>query len=268
MKRKFEWGAIVFTVLFIFIIRFGFLEGPARVVYLDVFSRSPPKNNSGYFENDPYDVNKRHPEIDPYGVKEDPSDVNKRQVRTIQPYSSPPAKRSLSVLSNSSSMRPTLGAWGGLKRMLNRSDLPLQVVESFREGTLAWESILPFVEEGGSKKDDKQCPDSVGSTDAKEHNVSIPCGLILDSSVTVVATPMRSSAQFQINLIGSNIPGVFGQPPVILHYNVRFRGDSLTDETVIIQNTWTEAGHWGEEERCPSPVEHKPSQGQDCDVAG
>ncbi|KAE9454519.1 hypothetical protein C3L33_13589, partial [Rhododendron williamsianum] len=42
-------------------------------------------------------------------------------------------------------------------------------------------------------------------------------------------------------------------PPIILHYNVRLHGDKITESPVIVQNTWTAAHDWGEEERCPSP---------------
>ncbi|KAA8529420.1 hypothetical protein F0562_033781 [Nyssa sinensis] len=42
-------------------------------------------------------------------------------------------------------------------------------------------------------------------------------------------------------------------PPIILHYNVRLHGDKITEDAVIVQNTWTLARDWGEEERCPSP---------------
>ncbi|RVW68186.1 Beta-1,3-galactosyltransferase GALT1 [Vitis vinifera] len=34
-------------------------------------------------------------------------------------------------------------------------------------------------------------------------------------------------------------------PPIILHYNVRLHGDKITEDPVIVQNTWTIAHDWG-----------------------
>ncbi|CAM6092151.1 unnamed protein product [Calypogeia fissa] len=235
MKRKFEWGAIVLTVFLIFIIRFGLLEGPTRLVYIDFFSKSQSKTDT---ENDPYDT-----------------------YRHTQP--NPLAQMPILHATNLSSLELSLRAWSELKGMLNRSDLPVTVLESFREGVLAWDSLVPQLDEGGSSsktKEEKLCPDSVASTDGNGNEVALLCGLILDSTINVVGTPKHGSADFQIDFIGSNLPGDPGRPPVIFHYNVRFRGDLLTDKPVIIQNTWSSTSEWGEEERCPSPEKLEPRQ--------
>jgi beta-1,3-galactosyltransferase len=62
-------------------------------------------------------------------------------------------------------------------------------------------------------------------------------------------------------LTGDSIPGE-PDPPVILHYNVRLHGDKITEDPVIVQNTWTVAHDWGEEERCPSPGSEEVKKGE------
>jgi len=76
----------------------------------------------------------------------------------------------------------------------------------------------------------------------------VPCGLIEDSSVTLIAIPDGKQDGFQVELVGSDEP----DPPVILHYSVVLPGDNFTKEPVIIQNTWTYELGWGKEERCPN----------------
>ncbi|GMJ04140.1 hypothetical protein HRI_004083200 [Hibiscus trionum] len=43
-------------------------------------------------------------------------------------------------------------------------------------------------------------------------------------------------------------------PPIVLHYNVRLQGDKVTEDPVIVQNTWTAPHEWNAEERCPSAI--------------
>ncbi|KAJ0042015.1 hypothetical protein Pint_19213 [Pistacia integerrima] len=73
------------------------------------------------------------------------------------------------------------------------------------------------------------------------------------SSITVIGIPNGLLGDFRIDLTGESLPGE-PDPPIILHYNVRLQGDKITDDSVIVQNTWTAADDWGEEERCPSPI--------------
>ena len=80
----------------------------------------------------------------------------------------------------------------------------------------------------------------------------VPCGLIQGSSITIIGLPNGLLGNFRIDLTGEQIPGE-PEPPIILHYNVRLHGDKITDDPVIVQNSWTVAHDWGEEKRCPSP---------------
>lgn len=79
----------------------------------------------------------------------------------------------------------------------------------------------------------------------------MPCGLTQGSSITVIGIPDGLLGNFRIDLTGEPLPGE-PDPPIILHYNVRLLGDKLTEDPVIVQNTWTVSHDWGEEERCPS----------------
>ncbi|KAL2608122.1 hypothetical protein R1flu_026695 [Riccia fluitans] len=139
------------------------------------------------------------------------------------------------------------------QRVLNGSNLSIEMMEGFREGISAWRGLKSYMEEGDKPKDKEAegCPFSASSTDPAGE-VQIPCGLVVDSSATVIATVTPGgSGNFKFELVGAKAPGEFGVPPVILHYNVRILGDKITDQAVIIQNTWTRATDWGEEERCP-----------------
>ncbi|KAI7981085.1 Beta-1,3-galactosyltransferase GALT1 [Camellia lanceoleosa] len=82
--------------------------------------------------------------------------------------------------------------------------------------------------------------------------LQVPCGLTQGSSITIIGIPNGLLGNFRIDLTGEPLPGE-PDPPIILHYNVRLHGDKITEDPVIVQNTWTVAHDWGEEERCPSP---------------
>ncbi|OMO79300.1 hypothetical protein CCACVL1_13776 [Corchorus capsularis] len=103
---------------------------------------------------------------------------------------------------------------------------------------------------------EKQCPHFLNKmNDANFGNggykLNIPCGLIQGSAITIIGIPDGLLGSFRIDLTGEQIEGE-PNPPIVLHYNVRLNGDKVTDEPVIVQNTWTAAHDWGEEERCPS----------------
>ncbi|KAI3925871.1 hypothetical protein MKX01_014511 [Papaver californicum] len=83
--------------------------------------------------------------------------------------------------------------------------------------------------------------------------VSASLGLVQGSYVTIIGIPSGIPGNFWIDLTGSPLPWD-PDPPVVLHFNLRLHGDKITDDPVIVQNTWTLAHDWGEEERCASPV--------------
>ncbi|KAJ3700564.1 hypothetical protein LUZ61_004269 [Rhynchospora tenuis] len=160
-----------------------------------------------------------------------------------------------------------LHTWNHLKHLGKSADLLPQGVEAIKEAGDAWEKLMVSVQEeklsmianngsGTHKGKEKQCPYSIrqmnasglGVTDA--FSVKIPCGLVQGSSLTFIGTPEGIFGEFKIDLTGSTVPG---EPytPILLHYNVRLGGDKLTEDPVIVQNTWTATDDWGSEERCP-----------------
>ncbi|RRT85295.1 hypothetical protein B296_00010590 [Ensete ventricosum] len=152
-----------------------------------------------------------------------------------------------------------LQTWNHLDHLISSSQGLPHAVKAIREAGAAWESLMTSIEEeklaGPGKAKEKLCPYSIRRMNASEfgHDVFklvIPCGLVQGSSVTVIGTPSGLLGNFQIDLTGATLPGE-PDPPIILHYNVRIHGDKITEDPVIIQNTWTVASDWGEEERCP-----------------
>ncbi|KAI3948871.1 hypothetical protein MKX01_022285 [Papaver californicum] len=73
--------------------------------------------------------------------------------------------------------------------------------------------------------------------------VSASLGLVQGSYVTIIGIPSGITGNFWIDLTGSPLPWE-PDPPVVLHFNVRLHGDKITDDPVIVQNTWTLAHDW------------------------
>ncbi|KAF3329190.1 beta-1,3-galactosyltransferase 15 [Carex littledalei] len=160
-----------------------------------------------------------------------------------------------------------LHTWNHLKHLGKSAHRLPQGVEAIKEASDAWEKLMVSVEEeklsilanngsGTHKGKEKQCPYSIRQMNASGLGVTdgfslkIPCGLVHGSSLTFIGTPEGIFGEFKIDLTGSTVPG---EPytPILLHYNVRLGGDKLTEEPVIVQNTWTVTDEWGSEERCP-----------------
>ncbi|KAK8921787.1 Beta-1,3-galactosyltransferase 15 [Platanthera zijinensis] len=159
----------------------------------------------------------------------------------------------------------SLQTWNLMMRLVNHSEGLPEAVEGGKEAVTAWEGLMNSLEDekltksgNGSKRlKEKQCPYSVirlnvSEFQNKDFRLKIPCGLVQGSSLTIVGTPEGILGNFKIDLVGTAIPGE-EDPPIVLHYNVRLHGDKVTDDPVIVQNTWTSDHDWGSEERCPSP---------------
>lgn len=164
-----------------------------------------------------------------------------------------------------------LQTWNHLNHLIDRSDVLPHAIEAIKEAGAAWESLMVSVEEdrlvgsaNGSvreKAKEKQCPYSLRYMNASRlgdrsgYRLRTPCGLIQGSSITIIGTPSGLLGNFQIDLTGTPLPGE-PDPPIIFHYNVRLSGDKITEDPVIVQNTWTIAQDWGTEERCPTTTEN------------
>lgn len=160
-----------------------------------------------------------------------------------------------------------LQTWSLLKHLIDHAQVLPNGVDAIKEAGSAWNSLMASVEaekQGYSNESsdrrakEKQCPHFLNRINASEHDKSgyklrLPCGLTQGSSITIIGIPDGLLGNFRIDLTGEALPGE-PDPPIILHYNVRLQGDKITEDPVIVQNTWTAAHDWGEEERCPSPT--------------
>ncbi|ONK75832.1 uncharacterized protein A4U43_C03F21030 [Asparagus officinalis] len=161
----------------------------------------------------------------------------------------------------------SMQTWNHLAHLISHAEGLPQALEAIKEAAVVWKKLMVSVEDekriasgNGSaiqKAKAKQCPYSIRRMNASEFTDSdfrlkIPCGLVQGSSITFIGTPGGIMGNFRIDLAGTTVPGE-PDPPIMLHYNVRIHGDKLTDDPVIVQNTWTLASDWGAEERCPSP---------------
>lgn len=156
--------------------------------------------------------------------------------------------------------RPLL-VWAQMRTLLSRSDALPETAKGIEEASVAWRDFYtdvnneePSVIKMVDQEEDRNCPPFVcrfsttNSTD--EVVLKIPCGLIEDSSITLVGTSEGSHGNFQVNLIGSQISSDI-EPPIVLHYNVSLPGENMTEEPFILQNTWSNESGWGKEEKCP-----------------
>ncbi|CAM9002049.1 unnamed protein product [Rhodiola kirilowii] len=156
----------------------------------------------------------------------------------------------------------SLQTWRHLKQLISNPQVLPNAVEAVKEARSAWHSLMVSVQEqmNGHRNTtrEKQCPFFLNNMNTTElgnsdFRLRVPCGLTQGSSITIIGIPNGLLGNFRIDLTGEALPGE-PDPPIILHYNVRLQGDKITEEPVIVQNTWTIAHDWGEEDRCPYPT--------------
>ncbi|XP_023540320.1 hydroxyproline O-galactosyltransferase GALT3 [Cucurbita pepo subsp. pepo] len=152
--------------------------------------------------------------------------------------------------------------WSHMHPLLMRSDALPETVQGVKEASIAWNDLLSAIKaektiKVGNTNNSKAeiCPSSVTSPDKIAPTggivLEIPCGLVEDSSITLVGIPNGQQGGFQIELLGSQASEEPNRP-IILHYNVSLPGDNMSEESFIVQNTWTDELKWGKEERCPT----------------
>ncbi|KAJ8761000.1 hypothetical protein K2173_022038 [Erythroxylum novogranatense] len=160
----------------------------------------------------------------------------------------------------------SLQTWYLVKHLVDHAQVLPNGLEAMKEAGNAWNNLMASVEaekvghgnESSHRRGkEKQCPHFLNKMNATElentgFKLRLPCGLTQGSSITIIGIPDGLLGNFRIDLTGEALPGE-PDPPIILHYNVRLHGDKITEDPVIVQNTWTIAHDWGEEERCPPP---------------
>nr|GMD00366.1 beta-1,3-galactosyltransferase GALT1 [Ipomoea batatas] len=177
----------------------------------------------------------------------------------------------------STAEQQSLLTWNQLKNLISQDQVLPNALEAVKEAGAAWNNLMSSVEmeklyandSSYKRGKEKQCPHFLRKTNVtelagNEFKLRFPCGLTQGSSITFIGIPKGLLGNFRIDLTGEPLPGE-PDPPIILHYNVRLHGDKVTEDPVIVQNTWTVAHDWGEEERCPSPAPEKNNKVDDLD---
>lgn len=216
-----------------------------------------------------YDFFRNHPTND--SQVKDSGAVKSSQMKAkkeSKPSKKPPLKNieGLSYLYASKNLSEeeskALLVWAHMRTLLSRNDTFPETAGGVKEASIAWKDLFSSIEKEKASKfsnnnnsEDKNCPYSVSTLDRTALSdgvvLELPCGLVGDSSITLVGIPDGRHGSFQIELIGSQLSE---EPtaPINLHFNVSLPGDNMTEEPFIVQNTWTSEAGWGKEERCPA----------------
>ncbi|CAN1147264.1 Hydroxyproline O-galactosyltransferase GALT3 [Linum perenne] len=259
LMKKWSGGVVIVALAMIFICSYTLMSS----------STQQPQKTHNDNKQSAYDFFRIHPSNN--SLSKD--DVNSTKVRPPPPQvsqiSNKPALRNVQGLSDlyalnnvSKEESKAFLVWSQLRMLLSRSDALPETAQGIKEASIAWKELLPLIEEeraaklvNSDKSKDKSCPYSVSTVDLQVPNtetiLDIPCGLIEDSSVTLVGIPGGQNHSFQIELTGSQLQEET-LPSVIMLYKVRIPGDNMTEGPFIVQNSWTRDGGWGNEERCPS----------------
>lgn len=152
--------------------------------------------------------------------------------------------------------------WTPLFSLLSRSDALPETAQGVKEASVAWKELLSTIEKEKASRiskidspENQNCPLTVTALGKRVPSsgviLELPCGLVVDSSITLIGIPNGQNRSFQIDLVGQQ-KDEEPNPPIILHYNVSLPGENLTEDPFIVQNTWTNDLGWGKEERCPA----------------
>ncbi|XP_023910680.2 LOW QUALITY PROTEIN: hydroxyproline O-galactosyltransferase GALT3 [Quercus suber] len=216
-----------------------------------------------------YDFFRNHPTSDPQMKDSGTIKSSKMEVKKVSKLLKKPPLKDIEGLSDlyaskniSEEESKALLVWAHMRMLLSRSDTFPETVDGVKEASIAWKGLLSTIEKEKASKfsysnnsDDKNCPYSVSTLDKTAMSdgviLELPCGLVGDSSITLVGIPNGQNGSFQIELVGSQLSGE-PTPPINLHFNVSLPGDNMTEEPFIVQNTWTSEAGWGKEERCPA----------------
>ncbi|KAG9148689.1 hypothetical protein Leryth_013383 [Lithospermum erythrorhizon] len=249
--KKWSGGVLVMTLTLILVIRYSTIV------------KSPRKQSAYEFFND-----HSAPEGEP--KENDNGDGKSSETKQVKLYSIKKERpklvgvEGLEELYNfgnfSENEAKSLLVWGKMRLLLSRSDALPETAQGIKEASISWKELKKSIEMDrisklDSVKENITCPYMVSASNAtmsrSGNNLEIPCGLVEDSSITVIGIPDIQQGSFQIELIGSQLPEE-RRPPIVLHYNVFSAGENFTKEPVIIQNSWISEAGWGNQEKCPN----------------
>ncbi|KAI9196698.1 hypothetical protein LWI28_026198 [Acer negundo] len=255
-------GVLIIALAVILVISYSFM----------VSTTTTQQQQPGKRKQSAYSFWRNHPTDDSVEKESDNDDAARSpppiEVKKPRRYSEKPAHlihvEGLSALFHglknmSKEESSPLLAWAHMRPLLSRSDALPGTAQGIKEAAIAWKDLLSMIDKDKASKVGKEvehCPFSVRKLDRTLSSgggviLELPCGLVEDSSVTVVGMPDGRFRSFQIELIGSK-PSGEPKPPIVLHYNVSLPGDNMTEEPFVTQNTWTNELGWGKEERCPA----------------
>ncbi|OVA16690.1 Galectin [Macleaya cordata] len=251
--RKWSGGTLIVALSVILVIRYSLVEKDSRKhssAYK--FFRNHPPSGSNSEDNG---------RIKPSQPQLIPNNTERAFLISVDGLSD-----LFSLINISKEEAKVVVVWAQMRSLLSRSDYLPETTQGIKEASIAWKDLLSTIEKEktsrfmnssshGYDAEDKNCSFSVSMSNKtisrKGSSLQFPCGLIEDSSITVVGIPDGSHGSFQIELIGSKLKGE-PKPPVVLYYNVSLPGDELKEDPVIVQNAWTAENGWGKEEKCPA----------------
>ncbi|KAF6156517.1 hypothetical protein GIB67_011318 [Kingdonia uniflora] len=258
--KKWSGGTLIVALAMILVIRYSLMEKDEAVV---VENEKEPQKQSTYGFFNGYSMDESH----------ENDDIKKfSQPEFVQNHEKLPYLSNVEGLSDLYSLKNIseeeskfLLVWHQMHLLLRRSDSLSETAQGIKEAAIAWKELLATFEKQkdsrvtygssqGNTTVNNICPSSVTMLNTSSKNgriLEFPCGLVEDSSITVVAVPDGHHGNFYIELLGSQLQEE-PNPPTVLHYNVTVLGDKLIENPVIVQNTWTSEDGWGKENRCPA----------------
>ncbi|KAF5183815.1 Hydroxyproline o-galactosyltransferase galt3 [Thalictrum thalictroides] len=251
--KKWFGGTLIITLAVILGIRFMFMEKqPHKKQSVYEFFRNYPTNDSHSWENDV--IIKSPPPQKILQFSKKPYLISVEGIDDLYSTKNISKEESNVML-----------VWAQMRSLLSRSDVFPDTAQGIKEAAIAWKILLAAIENEKFDVEERKCPFFVNMFNKSLSNngmiLEFPCGLVVDSSITIVGIPSGSDGNFQIELIGSQLPGE-SNPSIVLYYNVSLPVEDLTKSPVILQNTWTAEDGWGEEERCPG---HHPANNLEVD---
>lgn len=247
--KNWSGGVLILGLGLILLLRYSFIgKQPQKQSAYDFFNTHPSKDptdsggNSNQMKIEKIQNSEKRPHF-----------VNAEGLDDLYAFRNMPEEESKVLL-----------VWSQMRMLLSRSDALPETFQGIKEAAVSWKELLSLIEKDKASQsndniqNDKKCPYSVGmpsglntSTSSSGYILEIPCGLVEDSSVTLIGIPNRGQGNFTIELVASQFSEE-QNPPIVLHFNVFLPGENLTKEPTIVQNTWTNEIGWGKEERCPN----------------
>ncbi|XP_073276151.1 hydroxyproline O-galactosyltransferase GALT3 [Primulina huaijiensis] len=239
--KKWTGGLLIVGLAFILVLSYSFIGKP----------ESPRKQSSAYEFFNPHPPEEGNSDGD-----DSLSLAKKERLRVVQKK---PQLIHLQGLSDLYSLSENvtdeesdaLLVWRKMRFLFTRSDALPETAQGIKEALAIWKDLLPMIEKDKALRlgditanEIEDCPYFVK---ASNNELEIPCGLLEDSSITLIGIPNSEKDSFQIELIGQREL----KRPIVLQYKVFLPGENLTKEPFTIQNTWTKESGWGMEERCP-----------------